>query len=321
MRPSVLIVAGLYDFSADLVALRLAEAGVGFLRINREHFSDLRFGLDPLARTLAVRGPELDALVGPGLRSVWFRQPVFLRNAPAEALAPAEQLARSQWAAFVRALCVLDNAAWMNHPQRTYLAESKPYQLALAHECGLKVPETLVGNDAASIRGRFPGSLIVKSLDTVLLRDGEDCLFTYSTVADSSILVDSNTAGAPLVAQRLLEPKIDLRVTIVGKEMFAVRILVDGEGVPGDWRMLSRDRLVYEDVEISTSVEEACRALVEHLGLAFAAIDLIETPKGVYFIEVNPTGEWGWLTTVERPIDAIIADWLAKPDRRDGDIR
>jgi len=313
MNPAVLIVAGLYDFSADLVALRLTEAGVGFLRLNREHFPDLRFGLDPLARTLSVGGPELDALVGPGLRSVWFRQPVFLRNLPAEGLAPAEQLARSQWAAFTRSLCVFHDAAWMNHPQRTYVAESKPYQLALATECGFKVPETLVGNDAVSIRTRFPGLLIVKSLDSVLLRDGDDSLFTYSTVADSSELVESNTAGAPLLAQRLLDPKMDLRVTIVGKEMFAVRILVDNKGVRGDWRTVSRDRLVYEDVEISPSIEKACRALVDHLGLAFAAIDLIETPEGVFFIEVNPTGEWGWLVTAGRPIDKAIANWLAEP--------
>jgi glutathione synthase/RimK-type ligase-like ATP-grasp enzyme len=314
MSPAVLIVAGLYDFSADLVAQRLSEAGVAFLRLNREHFPNLRFGLDPLARTLSVRGPELDALIGPGLRSVWFRQPVFLRNAPAEALAPAEQLARSQWAAFGRALCVLKDAAWMNHPQLTYLAESKPYQLALAIECGFKVPETLVGNDATGIQQLFPSSLIVKSLDTVLLRDGEDCLFTYSTVADSSVLSESNTAEAPILAQRLLEPKIDLRITIVGKQVFAVRIIVEDEGVQGDWRIVPRERLVYEDVEIDGSVQEACRTLVEHLGLAFAAIDLIETPDGIFFIEVNPTGEWGWLTTPERPIDKAIANWLANPD-------
>jgi len=42
MNPALLIVAGLYDFSADLVALRLTEAGVGFLRLNREDFPDLR---------------------------------------------------------------------------------------------------------------------------------------------------------------------------------------------------------------------------------------------------------------------------------------
>lgn len=317
MSPTVLIVAGLYDFSADLVALRLREAGIAFVRLNREHFSDLRLGLDPLARTLTVRGPELDVLVGPELRSIWFRQPVFLRNVPPEKLTPIEQLTRSQWTAFVRALSVFRHASWMNHPQQTYLAESKPYQLALAVECGFQVPETLVGNDAASIRSRFPGSLIVKSLDTVLLRDGEDCLFTYSTMAHSSVLVDSNTAGAPLLAQRLLDPKTDLRVTIVGKQIFAVRILVDKKGVSGDWRTVPRDRLIYEDVELSTSLEGACRAFVDHLGLNFAAIDLVETPEGVFFIEVNPTGEWGWLTTVERPIDEAIARWLTEPRGQD----
>ena len=61
-------------------------------------------------------------------------------------------------------------------PAATYLAESKPYQLSVAASCGFQVPVTLATNDASSIRETFPGSLVIKSLDTVLLRDGDDCL-------------------------------------------------------------------------------------------------------------------------------------------------
>lgn len=35
----------------------------------------------------------------------------------------------------------------MNDPSATYLAESKPYQLAVANELGFKVPRTMVTND------------------------------------------------------------------------------------------------------------------------------------------------------------------------------
>jgi len=37
MKPAVLMLTNVYDFSADLVALRLKENGVPFLRINKEH--------------------------------------------------------------------------------------------------------------------------------------------------------------------------------------------------------------------------------------------------------------------------------------------
>lgn len=316
MTPQVLIVAGLYDFSADLVCLRLGEVGVPFLRLNREHFPELRITLDPLERTLSVAGRGIKAHVGPECRSVWFRQPVFLRNTPGEALTPAAQLSRSQWTAFTRALCTLDKAAWMNHPQATYLAETKPWQLALAHECGFQVPATLVTNDASAIRTRFPGDLIIKSLDTVLLRENDDCLFTYTTIADGASLSDEDTQDAPLLAQTLVEAKTDLRITVVGERMFAVRILADGAGVHGDWRLIPRESLSYQDVVLPTDVALACRTLVDRMGLAFAAIDLVETDAGMFFIEVNPTGEWGWLVDQDRRIDQAVADWLAQPGMR-----
>ena len=52
MKPHVLILSGLYDFSADLVALRLQHAGTPYVRLNREQFSDHRLTLDPLVPEL-----------------------------------------------------------------------------------------------------------------------------------------------------------------------------------------------------------------------------------------------------------------------------
>ena len=321
MNPEVLILSGLYDFSTDLVSLRLNEAGVPFLRLNREHFTDLRLSLEPIAPGLAVKIAGNAYEVGPGLKAIWFRQPVFLRNTPAQALTPAEQLERSQWMAFLRSLCVFEKAAWMNYPRDTYLAESKPYQLHAAAQCGFTVPETIVSNDAARIRAEFPGEAIVKSLDTVLMQDGDDCLFTYTTISRAASLNDETVGSAPLLAQQLLEAKIDLRVTIVGDRLFAVRILSNGKGVAGDWRTLPRSAIQYVDAELSPTVQENCFALAKRLRLRFAAIDLIETPNDTFFIEVNPTGEWGWLSTGERRIADEIAQWLTNPPTQEGSAR
>lgn len=313
MNPKILILSGLYDFSCDLVCLRLNDFGIPFVRLNREHLKDYEISLDPIEPILHVYGNDIDAEIGPKLKSVWFRQPVFLRNTPPYPLSPAEQLERSQWSAFLRALSVFDSAHWMNYPKATYLAESKPYQLLTAKRCGLKVPQTIVGNSLNAIKTDFGRRIIIKSLDTVLIREGPDCLFTYTTINDLAELVDQNFSSAPLLAQEILTFKTDLRVTVVGKRLFSVQILSDDIGIEGDWRIFPKEKLEYKDIQLDFEIEKSILKLTEVLGLSFAAVDLVETPNGIYFIEVNPTGEWGWLCNNDRTIDLAIASWLSEP--------
>lgn len=312
MIPRVLVLASLYDFSADLVALQLEQSDAPYLRLNREQFKDHRITLDPVIPELVVDGPSGMHRLGPNFGSVWFRQPVFLRNTPPGPLSLDSQLERSQWMAFLRALSVFRGARWMNDPAATYLAESKPYQLAVAARCGFAVPKTVATNDGSCLARLFPGNLVVKSLDTVLLREGDDCLFTYTAIREGSALAEEDLSAVPLLAQRYLRRKTDLRVTVIGDDIFAVRILSDGKGVSGDWRLVPRDELEYEDIVLDRDTSERCRLLTKNLGLSFAAIDLVESDGGMYFLEANPTGEWGWLMADSRPLDRVIAGWLQR---------
>ena len=105
--------------------------------------------------------------------------------------------------------------------------------------------------------------------------------------------------------------KEDLRVTIIGDAVYAVRIVANSGAIKGDWRLVPRTELQYEDIELPADVLRACLRLTRNLGLSFAAIDLMETDCGMFFVEVNPTGEWGWIATESRPIDLNIAKWLS----------
>ena len=100
---------------------------------------------------------------------------------------------------FLRGLCVFRDAAWMNFPVATYIAESKPYQLSVAAHCGFKTPATLATNDPHRIREAFPDKLAIKSLDTVLLRDGHDCLFTFTTLNPGDELNEETVNSVPLL--------------------------------------------------------------------------------------------------------------------------
>ena len=70
MNPHVLILSSLYDFSTDLVVLRLQRAGVPYARLNREQLADHRLTLNPFVPELNIRGPTEIYSIGQGLRAV-----------------------------------------------------------------------------------------------------------------------------------------------------------------------------------------------------------------------------------------------------------
>jgi glutathione synthase/RimK-type ligase-like ATP-grasp enzyme len=313
-----LILSGLFDFSTDLVCDRLNRVGVPLLRLNWEDLCDWRFALDPVAVRLSAAGQGGEwTVVGESLHAVWFRQPVFLRNHSASALTPDEQLARSQWSAFLRALTIFDRAKWVNHPSATYLAESKPYQLHLAAELGFQVPDTVVTNDLDAVQEADLGNpLVLKAIETVLLRDQEQNVFPYASVISLTDVLASGFAAVPVTFQRLLQPKLDLRVTVIGDFVHCVRIVEGGAGIDGDWRLRPRGAVTFEPYPLHNDMRVRCIALTRRMGLAFGAIDLAQTSAGVYFLEINPTGEWGWLNDEESELDVEICQLLAGENLR-----
>lgn len=311
MIVDILILSSIYDFSTDLITQALEKRGANYLRLNKENFSEYRITLIPDDVLMKVEGPVGSFTIDDRVLSVFYRQPVFLRNTPGESLSLNEQLKRSQWMAFLRSLSIFKHAKWMNWPESTYLAETKAYQLMQAHKLGFNIPKTKIGNNAKEFQA-FTGEVIIKSLDTVLLREGDDSFFTYSTVKQPQKLQDKEIYEVPLTVQEYIFPKTDIRVTVVGDNVFALKITSNGKSIGEDWRVISRDKVEYTDIELPCNVKSSCQRLVKDLGLNFGAIDLIESNGRYVFIEINPTGEWGWIVTPERRIDTCISEWLAE---------
>lgn len=310
MNGTCLIISSIYDFSIDLVIQELERRKVDYLRINKENLDQYEINLNPIKKILHISGLGINRKITK-VKSIWFRQPVFLRNTPAVTLSIEEQLSRSQWSAFLRSLMIFEDSFWMNWPASTYAAESKPYQLMVASEVGFQVPETEIGNSFknSEITGK---KIIVKSLDTVLLREGEDCLFTYTSNVNPSELTKNQINSAPITVQHYINQKTDVRVTIIDGNIFAVKITTNGTGIDYDWRLTKREFIEYTDISLPDNLVRSCLLLMEKLKLSFGAIDLIESNGKYYFIEINPTGEWGWLSNESRKIETYIADILSK---------
>lgn len=290
----ILIISNTLDFSTDYICLELDRRDAKYFRLNRDQFNSykIELHLSTMSLDISSNGKEF-YLSENSLKSVYFRAPTFLRDIYQHSIPPEEQLYRSQWAAFIRDLAIFENALWINHPVATYKAENKLLQLKYAGLLGLECPDTTIAN-FYSKENSSNTNLMIKSIDTGLLRIGDKEAFIYSNLVTSDELRDSYLSSSPIIIQPYLSPKIDLRITVVDNQVAAVKIVMGDKGVEGDWRKY-KNQLDFVAFELPHKTKELCVNLVKSLGLTFGAIDMIQSNGKIYFIEINPTGEWGWL--------------------------
>lgn len=305
-----LVISSTIDYSTDLICCELEKRGLNYLRINRDHFSEynILYTLNKDTLSITMDGDPFVITSGK-LKSVYFRAPVFLRDI-GKPCTLQEQLYKSQWGSFIRNLISFDDARWVNHPVATYRAENKLYQLKIAQRCSLPVPDTYVGNilpDNLQVERTY----IVKSLDTALFYNNGQEMFTYSTMISGQELLNAEIQCAPIIIQEYLHDKTDIRATVIGDTIFAVSITKNGCNIEGDWRKNEKESLKYLPIRLPINVQEKIRELMHNLGLYFGGVDLAMVNDIYYFIEINPTGEWGWLvSTAKLPIDKAIVDFL-----------
>lgn len=95
-------------------------------------------------------------------------------------------------------------------------------------------------------------------------------------------------------------------MTYVGGKMFPVKIQINSKGIYGDWRFY-KEELDYIPFELPPNIKYSITKLMDMLQLNFGGIDLALVNGEYYFIEVNPTGEWGWLEVkTHTPISVAI---------------
>ena len=315
----VLIVSTVADIATDAVVRHLTIRNIPHKRVNTEDY--------PFSRTLSFRpsaNPEvwlsLDGQPIPNPSTVWYRR---VRTSPK----PQDMdegiydfCVQENRAAFMGSIMGL-NARWMSHPAAIWQAEHKPYQLRLASELGLPTPRTIITNDPAAVRTAFAefGSMIVKPARTGhVVRDGKEYSVFTSRVLKEHLEELEGVRLSPSIYQELVPKKFDVRVTVVGRKLFAAAI--DSQSDPSatiDWRCTSNPRLPHSRITLPDRLTELVFRLMDALHLSFGAIDLIQTASGDYlFLEVNPSGQWLWLDDMLGfGISDSIAEWLGVPTR------
>jgi hypothetical protein len=303
--PLVLILTHAADaYVPDLVAAGVARRGGRAVRVDTDRF--------PAAIALAWRlGGEAALRVGgewidlARVTGVWLRR-VLPPALPAD-LDPrdAPQITLEATATLQALLGHLQGRARVVDPPSD---ADKPRQLREAVAAGLAVPPTLITNDPASAR-RFVaehGAVVCKLQTSALfaMEGRAGATHTRRLGADDVAALDALTL-CPMMFQPLVPKRRELRVAWVRGRAFCGAVRTDAV----DWRDPRAATSGWEPASLPPDVHAALDRLMTALGLAFGAVDLIETPDGRHvFLEVNPGGEWGML---ERDLGLPIGDAIA----------
>ncbi len=321
----ILIITNKADAHADAGIRELNKIGYPVLRINTEDIiSKYRFeinikndGLHGRIEDSLGRVFEFDRA-----RVAWFRKPSHAFTGDIDGLdAERAQFAREETEALLETLYSLPNMRWVNDPFAAERAKVKVQQLKLATELGMHVPRTLVTADPRLAREFVDGlssDVLVKAIYTSNVTLGgihHGVLSCKLTKEDFEEYADS-IKYCPTLIQEYCEKEFELRVTIVGSRVTAVRI--DSQADPRtavDWRAVPG--APQSPFDLPQTMLEFCKEFICRQNLLYGAMDFIVSSEGEYFfLENNPFGNYLWqdaLDTID--ITGDMVDLLVKMDQ------
>jgi glutathione synthase/RimK-type ligase-like ATP-grasp enzyme len=313
---AVLIFSSLEDVHARAVMEALLERGAAAELLDLAEFPAklaLSMEFKEGGRRFVLKregGGQLDFST---IDAVWWRRPQPFGLAASLTDQAHRRFAMSEAATAFQGLYQSLDAFWVNDPGRDAAAHHKPWQLALAQQIGLEIPVTLMTNDPAEARDfwqRHEGEVIYKMFRALPDAWRE----TRRLKPEDAALVDS-VKLTPIIFQRFVDAVADVRVTIVGNEIYAASADARQGEYPVDFRF--NGNLVWEKHTLPPSVETALRSLMGLLDLEYGAIDLRLTPDGRYvFLEINPAGQFLWVElATQQKIAAGLAAHLVAAKR------
>ncbi|MEU1004599.1 ATP-grasp ribosomal peptide maturase [Streptomyces tibetensis] len=325
MASTVLIVTALEDVTADRVVDVLNEREVPVVRVDPADIGpDLRFGFrlgeDDSSWDGRLLTPSREVDVRE-VAAVYYRRPTPYTNAfehlPRQQRDFASAEARHGLGGVLNAL---RGVVYVNHPHAVARADFKPAQLQRFALLGLRVPPTLITNEVNAARKFAAEHRRVVYKPFRGLPRGDDghtgAIWTQRVEPES---FDETLAVTAHLFQAEIPKRSDVRVTVVGHQVFAQRITAPDGAL--DWRRGDWDELSHSPIAVPATIKAALHAYLESFGLVFGCFDFALTgdgddPEDWWAIECNPNGQWGWLPDAAHITEAF-ADVMITDDRKE----
>ncbi|MGX1910335.1 ATP-grasp ribosomal peptide maturase [Streptomyces phaeochromogenes] len=322
MASVVLVVTALEDVTADWVITALNERGVPVVRVDPADIGPaLTFearidaGAPAWAGWLRTASREME--LGE-VAAVYYRRPTpyvaRYGHLPAQQRDFAIAEARHGLGGILNNL---RGATYVNHPAAVTRADFKPAQLQRFVDLGLQIPPTLVTNGVEAVR-KFTAehSCVIYKTFRGLPRSEDGHTGAIWTQRVDPGTFDDSLAMMPHLFQAEIPKTGDVRVTVVGRRVFASRIETPDGAL--DWRRGDWDDLIHTPVSVPAPIETALHNYLASFGLVFGCFDFAligseNEPEHWIGIECNPNGQWGWLPDAPTITEAF-ADILSRKE-------
>lgn len=223
-------------------------------------------------------------------------------------------------------LYYLGNRYSLGHHLYDRSSASKMLQLRLAHDLGMRTPDTCFSNNKSAIEkfSKRYDKVCLKSIDNdnIWFEDElkEHVLYSQAVRSEALLALPEDSFSQTVsYLQNYIDKDFELRITVVGTHIFACRIDSQNMGKDYgqiDWRQGLDHGMVHSKFDLPSSVSDFCKAFLERLHLNFGCFDFIVTPDKEYiFLECNPNGQWLWIEQeTGLKISKCIADTLIEHD-------
>jgi len=251
------------------------------------------------------------------IKVAWFRKPSFDFFGHDANLSDTQRFISSECRATLDILYSLPNVSWVNDPFAANKAKSKFQQLILAARLGMSVPRTLVTNHPHRVEefaAETQGFLLTKAVYTpnVVINGRPQGIPSKKIEIEDLKHLGHLFALGPAQLQDYVDKAFELRVTIIGETVFAIKIESQSiEAAKVDWRPFV-DSLRHTEFSLPERVQRFCIDFVLQQRLKFGAMDFIVTSDDEYFfLENNPFGQYLWLENkVGLPLTRTMCDYL-----------
>jgi glutathione synthase/RimK-type ligase-like ATP-grasp enzyme len=318
----ILILTEPADLHADHVAQKLHDRSVPFVRFNSADFPrharlSVHFqGKDDNQYVLQAHDESVELTE---LKAIWYRRPK-PSIAHARLTDTATRTATQQECdTFLYDLWNSVGGMWVPGPPFVLQRWRKVAQLGFAQELGFELPPTLVTNspdELIAFYRQHNGNIVSKRVGSSFLSSEASPFCRYTDVVSKRDIGYAQAIRyAPMIFQAYVPKELELRITVVGSQVFAAEIhSQETNHTRYDWRRFDHYHTPYLPHELPPGVAQRCAQLVHRMGLTFGAIDMILTPDGRYvFIEINGNGQYLWIEyATGLPISDAVCDLLIR---------
>ena len=202
-------------------------------------------------------------------------------------------------------LHLLKNIPTINGIDLFYSGNYKVSNFSKAVEFGFNIPSSIVSNDISKIKefgNTHTWNIILKTFFTVTYQ--KDDIEFYVPVKKINYIDIHNSQESiktfPIYLQQYIEKEYELRIVVIGKEIFPFAIYSqDEESAKIDFRINDLSKLKHELVEIPNSLTNSILKYIDFYKIDIGSFDIVYTPDNIYyFLECNLDGEWFWLEQI-----------------------